>query len=262
MTEHLTFLLPFLVIILLFFIVTITIVWLLQKHYFNMLEAKNRSTNDEFKNHMKELNNEFLKEVMEYAYKSQQEQKHESKYEKDLFNTFVKLRNSIKEYCIMTMESTGACRLAVYLFHNGNHSTHGIKFFKMSCICEKVLIGSGIKEQSIEHSNIPINLFDSMVDNLINNGRYVVMNDDDTNNTNHRIFISSPKIKYSQAISIFDSNNNILGFVLAEMDHPYDRQKALEEKEKIDVLVNQLIPILSYSEYVNTAIEQQNGQHE
>lgn len=260
MTEHLTFLLPFLILILIFFIATIVIVASLQKHYFEKLESDNKSVNDEFKKHIQEMNNEFFKEVMEYAYK--QEQKHENKCEKDLFNTFVKLRNSIKEYCMLTMESTGACRLAIYLFHNGSHSTHGINFFKMSCICEKVLIGSGIKEQSIEHSNIPINLFDNMIDNLINNGRYVVMNDDNTNNTNHRIFISGQRIKYSQAISIFDSNNNILGFVLAEMDHAYDREKALEEKEKIDVLVDQLIPILSYSEYVNTAIEQQNVQHE
>ena len=86
---------------------------------------------------------------------------------KNLMNIFVKLREATRENCVNTMNQIGAARIALYLFHNGTHSTHGINFIKMSCICEKVAIGSGIRERMMEHTNIPINLFDDMIDKLL-----------------------------------------------------------------------------------------------
>ena len=65
---------------------------------------------------------------------------------KNLMGIFMKLKDSIKENCITTMNKIGAVRIAIYLFHNGTHTTHGLSFFKMSCMCEKVVIGSGVKE--------------------------------------------------------------------------------------------------------------------
>ena len=170
-----------------------------------------------------------------------------------LSNTFMKLKNSIIEDCAIAMNKTGALRLAVYLFHNGSSSTQGLQFFKMSCICEKVAVGSGVRERSIEQSNIPINLFDDMIDCLITNGKYVIMNNEELENTNHNIFISTNRVKYAQAISLFDINNNILGFVLIEMGHDYDRDLAMREKDKVDILANKLAPILSYAQYSEIA---------
>jgi hypothetical protein len=215
----------------------------------------------DFKKHIENQNKAFTESITKTIADQQQSLSNYQHLEKNLFNTFIKLRSAIKENCTATMNDINASRLAIYLFHNGTCSTHGISFFKMSCICEKVAIGSGIRERLIDHSNIPINLFDAMIDKLITNGRYVIMNDENLDTSSHKIFISSDKIKYAQCTAIFDNNNNILGFVLAEMDHPYDRKTALDENEKMMNLVSQLVPILSYSDYVNTTIEA-TKQHE
>lgn len=228
------------------------------------LEHRNQERNRKIEKQLEIIEKTFIAEIQDVYAKQEKFITDAKNKERTLFDTFIKLRDATKENCMNAMTNTGACRIAVYLLHNGSSSTHGVKFFKMSCICEKVAIGSGIREQSVEHSNIPINLFDTMLDKLIENGRYIIMNDDDIVNSNQRVFVSGSKIKYSQAVSIFDYSNNILGFVLAEMDHGYDREQALKEKEEIDIFVNQLVPILSFSEYMNTAIEQQQkeAQHE
>lgn len=170
---------------------------------------------------------------------------------KDLMITFVKLRTAIKETCVTAMNEIGAARLAIYLFHNGTHSTHGVQFFKMSCICEKVAIGSGVKERMIEHTNIPINLFDDMIEKLNSYNRYIIMNDKDVHDTDHKLFISADKISYVQLVTIYDINNNMLGFVAAEMDTAYSKDTADTEKKVLNDLAKQLTPVLSYSDYTS-----------
>ena len=169
--------------------------------------------------------------------------------DKNLMDIFMKLSKSIKENCVDTMNKIGAVRIAIYLFHNGTHSTNGIDFLKMSCICEKVAIGSGIRERMLEINNIPINLFDEMIDHLITYNRYIIMNNEEIQESNHKILISADKIHYAQLVTIYDINNNMLGFVAVEMDRPYSKDDADKERELLDVLVKQLVPVLSFSEY-------------
>lgn len=206
-----------------------------------------------YKNELKEQNDALVKQL----FKQLSEQDSASggitknnESGKNLMNVFVKLRESIKESCISTMNEIGAARIAIYLFHNGTHSTHGINFIKMSCICEKVAIGSGIRERMVDHTNIPINLFDDMIDKLITYDRYIIMNNEDLQETNHKMFISADKINYTQLVTIYDINNNMLGFVAVEMDRPYSKDDADREKEILDELVKQLVPVLSYSDYI------------
>jgi hypothetical protein len=170
---------------------------------------------------------------------------------KNLMSIFVKLKEAIKENCIDTMNQIGAARIAIYLFHNGVRSTHGISFFKMSCMCEKVAVGSGIRERMMEQNNIPINLFDEMIDKLITYNRYIIMNNEETQDAYHKIFISADKINYTQLITLYDINNNLLGFIAVEMDRPYSKDEADKEKEILDVLAKQLVPVLSYSDYTS-----------
>lgn len=203
---------------------------------------------DQYKKELQDENAVFVKQVMEQV--DQGLQSSDKKSEKELFNIFLKLRGAIKENCDITMNKVGAARLAVYLLHNGTYSTHGISFFKMSCICEKVAVGSGVRERMIEHTNIPINLLDSMIDTLIENNRYIVMNDNTLDNSNHKIFVSSSKINYTQLIAIYDINNNMLGFVAAEMDKTYSKDSADVEREYLSELAKQLTPVLSYSDYI------------
>ena len=80
------------------------------------------------------------------------------KNKEELLNTFTRLKKVIKEDLYSTMKITGASRTALYLFHNGTRSTQGISFVKVSCIGEKIVVGSGIKEQILSHANLPVNM--------------------------------------------------------------------------------------------------------
>lgn len=170
----------------------------------------------------------------------------------DLQTTFDKLNRSIKDYCRQCMDIIKAQRLGIYLFHNGTYSLNGIHFFKMSCICEKVVIGSGTRERAIEHSSIPINLFDDMIAGLIDNGSYTIIRPEDPKDldaSNMKIFFSSSKIKFVHTIAIYDNNNNIIGFVLAEMSQDYSEETIDAQRNYIKELIDKITPVLVFSDY-------------
>lgn len=220
-----------------------------------LMESFNTSINTDFndyKDKLKEQNDALVKQMLEQIQTDiSNTSAKNAPAGKNLMNIFVKLKESIKESCVDTMNHIGAARIAIYLFHNGVRSTHGISFFKMSCICEKVTIGSGIKERMMEHTNLPVNLFDDMIDKLITYNRYIIINNEESQEATHKMFISADKINYTQLVTIYDINNNMLGFVAVEMNRPYSKEEADREKKILDELVKQLVPVLSYSDYIS-----------
>ena len=66
------------------------------------------------------------------------------------------------------------------------------------------------------------------------------------------ILISSKRITYSHAVSIYDSNDNILGFVLLEMENQYSESQVRMERQQVKYLIDKIVPILSYSDYIDT----------
>lgn len=225
-----------------------------------LLNEQNHEEFQEFKETIANMNKGLVDEIVDVL-KDDGEHSHSDKQEKlkdhqeELLNTFAKLRRVIKDDLYATMHHTGACRTALYLFHNGTRSTEGISFLKISCIGERTLVGSGVKEQILNHSNMPVNIFDNMYDKLIENGRYVVMNDEKTMQTSRAQFISASKIRYSQAIGIYDSSNNILGFVLAEFDHAYNKAASDTEYAVLKDFTKKISPILSFSEYADLTLK-------
>lgn len=204
---------------------------------------------DNYKTKLKEQNDALIGQVLTQLSEQNNTTVGNDMPIKNLMNIFMKLKDSIKENCVATMNKIGAVRIAIYLFHNGTHTTHGISFFKMSCMCEKVVIGSGVKERMMEHTSIPLNLFDEMFDLLVTNNRFIIINNDETQETNHKMFISADKINYAQLVPIYDVNNNMLGFVAVEMTKHLSMDEVDKETEILNELVKQLVPVLSYSDY-------------
>lgn len=232
------------------------------KEYMDNCKAKIEEQNAKFSQEIEARHQSFMRDVIRTITMQQEKMlmnimnhKHTNK---NLANTFIKLREALLHNCMDTMQEINASRIAIYLFHNGTRSTHGLDFFKMSCICEEIKPGSGIREKLIEHSNIQINLFDNMIDKLITNGKYIIMNDEEQQLSGHRMFLSSKAVRYTQLVAIFDSGNNILGFVCAEMTHEYNRETVIKEKQDLDALIVQIVPVLSYSEYIDTTIDETN----
>ena len=90
-------------------------------------------------------------------------------------------------------------------------------------------------------------ILDNMIENLVDNGKYIVMNDEETMQTARSQFISSSKIRYSYMVSIYDYTNNMLGFVLAE--YVYTKNESDKEYAALKELADKIAPILSFSEY-------------
>lgn len=248
------------IIMVLFIVIMITIVVFTYIRYSNnKLTEHFEEENNALKDFTTQSNKELLNNIAQLLEDSNNRpldkaEKYKQHHE-ELLNTFQKLRYVIKDDLTTTMNNTGACRVALYLLHNGQKSASGINFLKVSCVGERILIGSGVKEQIINHSNIPLNIFDNMLEKLIENGRYIVMNDDATMATARAQFISAPKVRYTQEVSIYDSSNNILGFVLAEYDHVYNKSTSDEEYEKLKEFSNKISPILTFSNYTNLTLK-------
>lgn len=248
---------PYVVILAVVLLIFLYIIYSNNKMY-NKFQSQLIKNNDDYKDNMADLTTKMVDQLLEANDKKQDEAKTK---DQDLMNIFIKLRESMQDYCKNTMDAIHVDRLAIYLFHNGTHSTHGIKFFKLSCICENVKIGSGIREHSIEHSNVPLNLFDTMIDELLKNGEYTIINNEELKNSNHRIFISSDKIKYAIAEAIFDKNNVILGFVLIESSKDYNEETVKEQKQELSKLVYQISPVLIYGDYIDINIDKTNSTY-
>lgn len=180
--------------------------------------------------------------------------------EPTLYSMFSDIKNSIKDNAVMCMDKVQANRLAIYLFHNGNVSTHGVKFFKMTCVGESIVRGSGLRERMLEHASININILDDTITDIVNIGHYVVLADKDIeDNTKHKLFISNPKIKYSLIVPIYDHDNNALGLVCVECPLEYVKDKGDRQIETIKDFIDQIVPILSYSKYTDIASKPSNN---
>lgn len=238
-------------ILLFFFFAVILIVSRMIKMAMIEMKEDNFNKLNEFRAQLSNSNTKFLKDVVNIYNQNDNNENIDliSEQKHHIMHTFKKLKLALLDNCLDCMNKMHSARIAIYLMHNGTHSINGIHFIKTTCICEKIARGSGIKERVLEHSNIPVNLFDDMINSLNNNGYYIIYNNDETYTTNQRIFISSPKITYSHTVALFDNENNMLGFVVAEMTNPYNVNDIKNEKEILQILADQVVPILTFANY-------------
>ena len=185
---------PYIVILAVVLLIFLCVIYSNNRMY-NKFQSQLMKNNDDYKDSMTDLITKMVNQLLDANDKKQNELKTN---DQDLMNIFIKLRESMQDYCKNAMDIIHADRLAIYLFHNGTHSTHGVKFFKLSCICENVKIGSGVREHSIEHSNVPLNLFDSMVDELLKNGEYIIINNEELKYTDIKLLLDKIAKKYGE----------------------------------------------------------------
>ena len=87
------------------------------------------------------------------------------------------------------------------------------------------------------------------------NGRYTMKrpSDDELNVSNVKIFFSSSKTSFIHIEAIYDTDNNIIGFVLAEnMQEPNDELLEIQHKNIKD-LIKKITPVLSFSNFADAA---------
>lgn len=116
-------------------------------------------------------------------------------------------------------------RIAIYLFHNGNHTPYGYPFAKMSCVHEWTTRGSNTV-RGTTHVNIPLYAFSTIVESLSKDGEFVVGNiyEHGLISADEQVFqfISGSTIRALFALGIKDKDGDLAAFTIAEFKDPQD----------------------------------------
>lgn len=196
----------------------------------------------------REQNNELIKAFMD-NYFDQKAKSIEKDYdEKNIVDIFIKLNKSLKNACDLTLDKTKSNRTAIYVFHNGSHASHGLPFFKMSCISEKVSKDSAKNILMAEHSAMPLTLFDSIVSSLYDYGEYRITLDQ-TNDPSDLIFLKGSRIKDCLFIPIYDTDDNMMGFIFNGYNTINPDRDIQKEKLALIELAMMAKPVIQFSNY-------------
>ena len=171
---------------------------------------------------------------------------------KDLMSSFMKISNVLKSHIAANVVMLDARRIGVYLFHNGTHATSGFPFFKFSCICEKMTNPHDAKIRY--HKDFPVNLIGDFVNDIYNKttDKYY---DGTRAEALDPVFVKLLCNEEDKCLirGIFDTDSNLLGFILAEFRVGHFDSSSYESKSKImDQLVANITPILEFSDINNT----------
>lgn len=178
--------------------------------------------------------------------------------EPNLVETFLNINGSIKDTLKDISDELNADRTSVYVFHNGVFSSHGLPFFKISCVCEVVKKNVGVIKNLKSHSGLPLQMFDNTISNIYKNGNMTIQ---DTDNEEDDLVSSSPvlcgmlknnNIKSATGIAIYDHDNNIMGILMVEY---VDKKDPILLEEATKCLISKaplLSPILEFSGIYDT----------
>lgn len=178
--------------------------------------------------------------------------------EPDIVQVFLDINSSIKEILKDISDEINSSRIAVYVFHNGVYSSHGLPFFKTSCICEIIKKNCGVSKNINLHNGLPLQMFDNNISYLYKNGKMSIINvDDEDNEFVHDApvlvgMLKNNNIKSASSVSIYDHDNNILGVLLTEFVD-LKNEEFLNNVENILIEKAPLLsPILEYSGIYDT----------
>lgn len=143
---------------------------------------------------------------------------HETNHNKDLVGLFIDYTTAFRQETKKVINSVRCDRVAVYLFHNGNHTLYGLPFIKMSCVYEDTMKGI-MTIRSKTHTNLPLHLFNEFVQALYKYGEFSGnLADVEIHDNSIREFLA-----YSDAKAIFmraikKEDGSLAGFTVCEFN--------------------------------------------
>lgn len=226
------------VVILSIFLVLIFIIIV----YFIGVSKKTINSNTEFANTMQKL----LEDQIARNAKILEEKKNYD--ERNIVTIFMELNKALKTACESTMKSSNSDRTAIYVFHNGAHASHGLPFFKLTCISETISKNSNTNSKLEDHTSENLSTFDTIVANLYDNSFHrIILNE--TTDPCELIFLRSTKIHDCFFIPIYDNDNNIMGFTFNGYNTTSDTRDIETEKEYLVDLAMMAKPVIEYSKF-------------
>ncbi len=175
---------------------------------------------------------------------------------KDLVGAYIDVNMAFKDASRSALSELDCARVAIYVFHNGNKSMHGLPFFKMSCIHEWTNRGSNTLRGK-SHVDLPLHVFTDFIEDLWKNGIYKSENIEKSITTDISLneFVAYSKTKALYLNAIRDDNNVIAGFVVAEFENEdtfeSNSQRNDEVKGILDKMVMKVSPMLIYHHISN-----------
>lgn len=194
------------------------------------------------------------------GFKKIEESKRDEKLydERNIVEIFVKLNRIFKADCKRYSEQLKCDRIGIYVFHNGTTSSHGLPFFKVSCISEYIKRGCGIPTQINNCNSVPLSVFEDVVDVLYSYGFIIIHNsyeDDESPCTNpthvssSSFYIEKDKVRIAIGVAVYDSLDNVFAFILAEYLQAIDDKTISANIEIIREFCGRIRPTLEFSEY-------------
>ena len=148
-----------------------------------------------------------------------------NKEHKRIISTYIDSSLAFKDAAKLASKTIGCDRVAIYLFHNGNHSPYGYPFAKMSCIHEYTVRGSSTI-RGYNHVNIPLYAFSTIVESLQKDNEYAIsdMFTQGILGPDEQIFqfIMGASVKAMFILGIRDNDNELAAFSIAEFKDPQD----------------------------------------
>ena len=181
--------------------------------------------------------------------------------EKNIVEMFIKIDDSIRSILKDIKDDIHSDRISVYVFHNGIYSSHGLPFFKTSCVSEVFGKNCGISKKVIEHSGLSLSLFHNSISHLYQHGSVIIPKVEDIKNIYPVIYsiLERENIKSGAGVAIYDSDNNILGILIAEFVE--DKSDQIENiTKKLIKYTSSLSPILEYSDFQHFSDASNSGQ--
>lgn len=220
--------------------------------FYMISQWRDHKRQDEDRKAREETHQELLKTILETQRQFLESKESQSHTEKNLMDIYMKINNKLREDCKEALDYLDADRTAIYAFHNGSQSIHGLPFFKFSCICEYIQKGSGSKSKMKSHSSIPINLLDDVIDTLWRDGHYHYFasdKDETSNNFINKLLLQDDN-KTCILYTIYDMESRPIGFILSEFGEESFTPEELKDKKKyLKYLGEKVSPVLEFSSY-------------
>ena len=180
--------------------------------------------------------------------KEEEENKPKIIKEPNLVEMFLKINGSIKDTLKDVSDYLGSDRTSVYVFHNGVFSSHGLPFFKISCVCEIVKKNTGVVKNLSNHSGLPLQMFDNTISDIYKGGSMIIKDsDDEANAVTSKCpvlcgMLKNNNIKTAVGVAIYDHDNNIMGIIMVEFTELQDEDFLVKV---VDYLTNEKAPVLA-----------------
>lgn len=172
-------------------------------------------------------------------------------YQRDLVGAYIDVNMAFKDASRSTLNALHCDRIAIYVFHNGNKSMHGLPFFKMSCIHEWTTHGSNTLRGK-SHTDMPLHLFNDFIEDLWKYGVYKAENVQKSICEDHSLkeFIAFSNTESLYMVSIKDDEGALSGFVVAEFEQiehfECDDKRDTQIRFALDTMIDRIGPVITH----------------